>query len=124
MFQDYKVFDYPKSIFAVEDCIWIAGMNKGEGWCLDYYGGSGTTAHAVINLNRRGDGKDARKFLLVEVGKHFDRVLLPRVKKAIYSAEWSEGRPLRKGGISDAFKYIRLESYEDALENLALAERP
>lgn len=124
MFQDYKVFDYPKSIFAVEDCIWISGMNKGEGWCLDYYGGSGTTAHAVINLNRRGDGKDARRFVLVEVGKHFDRVLLPRVKKAVYSAEWSDGRPLRKGGISHAFKYIRLESYEDALENLALAERP
>ncbi|MDD3183265.1 MAG: site-specific DNA-methyltransferase [Alphaproteobacteria bacterium] len=87
---------------------------------LDYFGGSGTTAHAVIDLNREDSEK--RKYILVEMGDHFDSVMLPRIKKAIYTKNWDNGRPISYDGVSHCFKYMRLESYEDALNNLTFRE--
>lgn len=87
---------------------------------LDYFAGSGTTAHAVINLNREDGGE--RKFILVEMGDYFDTVVLPRVKKVTYTPEWKEGKPERQATPEEIerspriVKYIRLESYEDALD--------
>ena len=86
---------------------------------LDYFAGSGTTGHAVINLNREDNGK--RKYILAEMGNHFDTVLKPRMAKVVYSDKWKNGKPeSRDTGISHCFKYIRLESYEDTLGNLTL----
>lgn len=87
---------------------------------LDYFAGSGTTAHAVINLNRDYNGK--RKYILVEMGEYFDTVTKPRVQKVIYSEDWRDGKPVSRKGISHAFKYIRLESYEDTLNNIEIDE--
>jgi len=90
---------------------------------LDYFAGSGTTGHAVINLNRENGG--TRKYLLVEMGEYFDTVLVPRLKKVVYSTDWKDGKPQsRNTGISHAFKTVRLESYEDALNNLRLNRTP
>ena len=84
---------------------------------LDYFGGSGSSAHAVIDLNRQDGGK--RKYILIEMGDHFDTVLMPRVQKVVYSPDWKDGKPTASvKGISHCFKYFRLESYEDALNNL------
>jgi adenine-specific DNA-methyltransferase len=47
-------------------------------------------------------------------------VLKPRIKKVIHAREWKDGKPVERIGSSHAFKYIRLESYEDALNNLEL----
>ena len=93
-------------------------LHKCQGaWMLDYFGGSGTTAHAVIDLNRQDGGH--RKYILIEMGDHFDTVLMPRVQKVVYSPDWKDGKPTAAGkGISHCFKYLRLESYEDALNNL------
>ena len=111
-----SVFSYPKSIHAVIDAIYTAGASRSEAYVLDYFAGSGTTGHAVINLNRE-DGGD-RKFILVEMGQYFDTVLLPRMKKVIYSSDWKDGKPVSREGISQCFKYVRLESYEDTLDSL------
>lgn len=112
-------FDYPKSIYAVSDSIYVGGASGKNTLTLDYFGGSGTTAHAVINLNRVDKGK--RKYILVEMGAHFDTVTKPRIQKVIFSKDWREGKPTNpKSGISHCFKYIRLESYEDCLNNLEL----
>lgn len=111
-------FSYPKSIHAVHDCIKVM-ENDNATITLDYFAGSGTTGHAIINLNRTDQG--VRKYILVELGKHFDTVLKPRLKKVAYSANWKDGKPTtRDTGISHAFKYLRLESYEDVLNNLHL----
>ncbi len=89
---------------------------------LDYFAGSGTTGHAVIDLNRE-DGGD-RRFILVEMGEHFDTVLVPRLKKVTYSPEWKGGRSVRQATVEEAerspqvMKVIRLESYEDTLNNI------
>ncbi len=91
---------------------------------LDYFAGSGTTGHAVINLNREDGSR--RKFILVEQGDYFDTVLLPRLKKVTFSPEWKNGKPKRLATAEEAerspriFKVIRLESYEDTLNNLEL----
>lgn len=116
-----EAFSFPKSIHTVKDSI-HACLEKSDGVILDFFAGSGTTAHAVIELNREGNGK--RKYVLVEMGSYFDKVLLPRIKKAVYSTEWEDAKPTRRDGISHAFKYIRLESYEDALANVRLARSP
>jgi adenine-specific DNA-methyltransferase len=44
----------------------------------------------------------------------------PRIQKALYSQQWDNGMPLDRKGLSQCFKYIHLESYEDALNNLEL----
>ena len=55
------------------------------------------------------------------MGDYFDTVLKPRIQKVIYSSEWKDGKPTaRDSGISHCFKYLRLESYEDTLNNLDL----
>jgi adenine-specific DNA-methyltransferase len=95
----------------------ILHASKRDGLVLDCFGGSGSTAHAVIKLNR--DDRGSRKYILAEVGEYFDTLLKPRVCKAIYSAAWRNGKPTnRTTGISHCFKYLRLESYEDALDNI------
>ncbi|HQB40097.1 MAG TPA: site-specific DNA-methyltransferase, partial [Deltaproteobacteria bacterium] len=86
---------------------------------LDYFAGSGTTGHAVINLNRQDNGN--RKYILVEQGEYFDTVLKPRIQKVVYSADWKDGKATApQTGISHAFKVLKIESYEDTLNNLNL----
>ena len=110
-FGEKERFSFPKSVFAVADCIRVAGADD-DSIILDFFAGSGTTAHAVINLNREDHG--SRKYILVEMGDYFDTVLKPRIAKVVYSDKWKDGKPTaRHTGISHCFKYIRLESYED-----------
>ncbi len=101
-----------KSVYTVADFI---NLQPSE-YILDYFAGSGTTGHAVINSNRQDDGK--RKYIMVEMGNYFDLVTKPRIEKVIYSEDWKDGKPVSRKGSSHCFKYIRLESYEDALDNL------
>lgn len=90
---------------------------------LDFFAGTGTTAHAVINLNREDNGN--RKYILVEMGDHFNTVLKPRIQKVVFSKDWKDGRPSDPAsGVSNCFKYLRLESYEDCLNNLELKRTP
>ena len=117
-------FSYPKSIHTVADAIFVAGLDDGA-YVLDCFAGSGTTGHAVVNLNREDGGR--RKFILVEMGCYFDTVLLPRIKKVTFAPEWKDGRPKRPAAPEEAerspriVKVLRLESYEDTLNNLALS---
>jgi adenine-specific DNA-methyltransferase len=119
---EHNPFSYPKSIHTVGDAIFAAGVED-DAYCVDYFAGSGTTGHAVINQNREDGGR--RKFILVEMADYFDTVLLPRMKKVTYTPEWKDGKPKRMATAEEAerspriVKYIRLESYEDALNNIA-----
>ena len=120
MLGDNFAFPYPKSIYLVEDCLRVSSLGKNDA-VLDYFGGSGTTAHAAINLNRRDDGK--RKYILIEMGHHFDSALMPRVKKSIYAEKWKDAKPTsRESRLSQIIKYQRTESYEDALNNIKFNE--
>ncbi|MFZ4525799.1 MAG: DNA methyltransferase [Chlorobium sp.] len=90
---------------------------------LDLFGGSGSTGHAVINLNREDKGQ--RKYILIEQGEYFETVLKPRIQKVVYSADWKDGKATApQTGISHAFKVLKIESYEDTLNNLQLRRTP
>lgn len=116
LFGPERLFLFPKSVHAVQDCLLVS---SNSGWVLDYFAGSGTTAHAVISLNREKITR--RKYILVEQGDYFDTVIKPRVQKVVYSANWKDGEPTApETGISHAFKVLKLESYEDTLNNLEL----
>jgi adenine-specific DNA-methyltransferase len=52
LFNGEKVFSYPKSIHAVRDTIEIITERGGDDIVLDFFGGSGTTAQAVLELNK------------------------------------------------------------------------
>ena len=109
------LFSYPKSVYTVQDIVKLSADN--DGIILDYFAGSGTTGHAVVNLNREDGGK--RKYIMVEMGNYFDTVTRPRMQKVVYSHDWKDGKPISRDGVSHALKYIRLESYEDTLNNLS-----
>jgi len=115
-------FSFPKSIHATADCLKVCNSDYNS-TMLDYFAGSGTTGHAVINLNREDNGK--RNYILVEMGDYFDTVLKPRIAKVVYSDNWKNGKPVnRDSGVSHCFKYLRLESYEDTLNNLLFEDNP
>jgi len=120
MFSEYSPFSFPKSVYAVRDALYVSGANR-DITALDYFAGSGTTGHAIINLNREDNGN--RKYILVEMGEYFDSVTKPRIQKCVYASDWKDGKPQRRdSGVSQIIKYMRLESYEDALSNIELAD--
>ena len=118
-------FPYCHPVSLYEELVAAAAPEDSD-LILDYFAGSGTTGHAVINLNREDGGR--RKFILVEMAAYFDTVLLPRLKKVTFSPEWKDGKPKRVATAEEAergpliIKVIRLESYEDALNNLLPSE--
>jgi adenine-specific DNA-methyltransferase len=85
---------------------------------IDPFAGAGSTAHAVFDLARHKQG--SRRYVLIEMSPYFDRATRVRIERAIYSTEWKDGLPMQRDGISMFFKYMRLESYEDALTNLEI----
>jgi Adenine specific DNA methylase Mod len=109
-------FPHEKSIPLLQRVI---GWNCANGdIVLDYFAGSGSTSHAVIEFLRGGT---ALKHVSIEQGSYFESMLKPRLKRAVFSAEWKDGKPTApETGISHCFKVLKLESYEDTLNNLQL----
>lgn len=107
----------------MEDCLYASGMTGDQVVC-DYFAGSGTTGHAIINMNR-ADG-ERRKFVLADAASYFDSVIVKRIVKVVYSARWKEGEPLSHADgetLSRAprlVQVLKLESYEDACDNIFL----
>ena len=119
MFGDSQ-FSFPKAIGNVYDSLFMV-CNEGD-TILDAFAGSGTTGHAVIELNRNVED-DSYNFILCEVNDYCNAVTKPRIQKSIYSSEWRDGKPVSRNGISQCFKYIRLEQYEDTLNNLEIKKQ-
>lgn len=119
IFGDAGLFSYPKSLGTMDRVLDAVLYDKDESLTLDLFGGSGTTAHAAINRNRKLGGE--HKYILVEMGAHSDSVIKQRIVKVVYSANWADGKPTApETGISHCFKVLKLESYEDTLNNLQL----
>jgi adenine-specific DNA-methyltransferase len=114
-----KTFDFPKAKKLVEDAIRSCGAAEPESITLDFFAGSGTTGEAMLRIGR--ETKATHRFILAEQGEYFETVLKPRIQKIVYSADWKDGKPTApKTGISHCFKVLKLESYEDTLNNLQL----
>lgn len=76
-------FSYPKSLYAVKDTIKI--MTSGDDIILDFFAGSGTTGHAVLELNREDGGN--RKFILCEQLDYIHDITIKRVKNILMESE-------------------------------------
>jgi len=112
------LFDNPKPPQLLKRLISFSSAPKML--VADFFAGSGTTAHAAIEVAEQSE--TSVEYLLVEMGLHFDTVLKPRLQKKIYSTDWKDGKPVSRAGSSHAFKYLRLESYEDALDNISFTD--
>lgn len=110
LFNGEKVFSYPKSIHAVQDVIDIFTERGGNDIVLDFFGGSGTTAHAVLQLNKGDGGK--RKFIIVEQMEYVEKVTVGRVKKIFEIEKYT-----------DSFIYFELAKWnEQAKEEINSAK--
>lgn len=94
----------------------IGSFTEKNSIILDFFAGSGTYGHSVLKLNKEDKGN--RKYILCEMAEYFKTSTKPRIEKVIYSEDWKDGKPVSRKGISQCFKYIRLEQYEDTLNNL------
>ena len=85
-------FNYAKPIRLIEYLLTISQMEK-DAIVLDSFAGSGTTAHAVLNMNKADGGH--RKFILVEMMDYADSITAERVKRVIKG--YGEGKNAVEG---------------------------
>ena len=85
-------FNYAKPIRLIEYLLTISQMEK-DAIVLDSFAGSGTTAHAVLNMNKADGGH--RKFILIEMMDYADSITAERVKRVIKG--YGEGKNAVEG---------------------------
>ena len=96
-------FSYPKSLYAVVDCIRAASNEKKDALILDFFAGSGTTGHAALELNRTDKGH--RKFILCTNNENqiAESVTFPRIKTVFEGYEDVKGIPANLKYFKTAF---------------------
>src|SRR5690606_38851719 len=82
-----SIFDYPKPTSLIE--FFLKFIEDKNSIILDSFAGSGTTAHAVLNLNKQDGGN--RKFILVEMEDYAEGITAERVKRVINGYADKEG---------------------------------
>lgn len=88
LFGEAKPFSYPKPVRLIEFLLKIG--SKDDSLILDSFAGSGTTGHAVLNLNKEDGGE--RRFILVELEDNVAKaVTVDRIKKSIEKYEYKAG---------------------------------
>ena len=105
-----NLFSYPKSLYAVLDTLKI--MTDNDDIILDFFAGSGTTAHAVLELNKEDGGN--RQFILVEQMDSIETVILPRIQKVIGNNADSTETLFKGAGDRENFVYFELKEYNQA----------
>ena len=101
IFDGKKVFDYSKPVDLIFDL--LKKSTRNDFLILDSFAGSGTTAHAVLNLNKQDGGN--RKFILVEMMDYAETITAERVKRVIKG--YGEGDQAVEGTGGD-FSYYEL----------------
>jgi adenine-specific DNA-methyltransferase len=95
-------FKYPKSLWTVYDCVKAIVEDKPEAVVLDFFAGSGTTAHALDELNNVDKG--SRKFLMVEQLEYVNECTKARILEA-----------RRRLGTKSELVYCELAEWNEAL---------
>jgi adenine-specific DNA-methyltransferase len=136
-----RAFPYPKSLYAVEDALRFVIGEKPSALVLDFFAGSGTTAHAIVRLNRQDGGRrqaivvtnnevsvDEAKSL-AERGHHdgdpewealgiFEHITRPRVTAAVTGLT-PDGTPI-KGDYKFIDEFPMAEGFEENVEFMKL----
>lgn len=71
-------FTFPKSVFAVQDCLYSVVGNRKEALVLDFFAGSGSTAHALELINKQDGGN--RKYILIEQMDYVQNTTVKRMQ--------------------------------------------
>lgn len=103
IFGNRDVFKNPKPVQLLKDLIYLS--TEKEDIILDSFAGSGTTAHAVLALNKEDSGN--RKFILVECKEYANDITAERVRRVIKGVE-NANDPNLKGGLDGSFTYCTL----------------
>lgn len=98
-----KLFDFPKPVGLIKRLLQIS-TNQND-VILDSFAGSGTTAHAVLALNKEDGGN--RKFILVECEDYADKITAERVRRVIKGVPNAKDEKLREG-LGGTFSYFEL----------------
>lgn len=98
IFGEELIFDTPKPVELIERIIQIMTTDSNS-IILDSFAGSGTTAHAVLNLNKKDGGN--RKFILIEMEEYAENITAERVKRVINGYA-------KKTGTGGSFSYYSL----------------
>ena len=104
IFDGQRVFDYPKAVPLISDLLKFGNVGPND-IVLDSFAGSGTTAHAVLNLNKEDSGN--RKFILVECEDYADTITAERVRRVINGVPTASNASLREG-LGGSFTYCTL----------------
>ena len=91
IFDGKAVFDYPKSVDLIKRCLEL--YSDKDSIILDSFAGSGTTAHAVLNLNQQDGGH--RKFILVEMEDYAETITAERVRRVMNG--YGDGKNMVEG---------------------------
>ena len=91
-------FSFPKSLWNVYDCIYAVVGNDKDAIVLDYHAGSGTTAHAVLEINATDNGH--RKFIMCEQMDYVESVTTKRVHQV-----------MKNKSANDNLVYLELKTY-------------
>ena len=106
IFAELQIFSYPKSLYAVIDSILVMSENK-EAVVLDFFAGSGTTGHAVLELNKQDGGN--RKFILCtnNENKIAEEVTYERLKRVIKGYKNKKGEKV--AGLGGNLSYYKTD---------------
>lgn len=96
-------FDYPKPVALARYIISL--INDKNAIILDSFPGSGTTGHAVLQLNKEDGGN--RKFILIECEEYADKITAERVRRVIKGVPASKDENL-KAGLGGTFSFFEL----------------
>ena len=109
MIGDYKMFITPKPVELVSRILELSSDK--DDLILDSFAGSGTTGHAVMQINKEDNGN--RRFILVEMEKEIaQKITSKRLLKAIegYAWEGQRGKLNEVEGLGGSFRYCTLDA--------------
>lgn len=99
------IFDNPKPTKLIKKILNLALDDSENSIILDSFGGSGTTAHAVLDLNKEDGGN--RKFILVECEDYADKITAERVRRVIKGVKGAKDEKLKEG-LGGSFSFFEL----------------
>ncbi len=100
---DFQIFTTPKTVPLIERILRLS--TDEDSIVLDAFGGSGTTAHAVMTLNHEDNG--SRRFVLIESEPYADTLTAERIRRVIKGVPKAKDEGLRKG-LGGTFSYFEL----------------
>lgn len=107
LFEDKRMFDYPKPVDLIKRLMQIS--TEQDDLICDFFAGSGTTAQAMLELNK--EGEENRKFILVQLPELLDadtEAYKAGMKTIAQVAEERIRRVIKTNNISDGFKLFKL----------------